>query len=95
MELLVLLELLSPDRYHGEDIGSLTTDTAAAAAGQAHGGGLGWQLGDWPGSCSTDAGAVQAEAQKVASATAEAEVGLPTHARRAGHRTATVLHTHT
>jgi hypothetical protein len=74
MELLVLLELNSPDRYHGEEAITLADGSTAAALGQMPGG-LDRQLvGDLPGSCSSNPAAVEAEARAVASAAAAAEV---------------------
>jgi hypothetical protein len=69
MELLMLLELVSPERCYGDANGSLATATppagdAAAAA----------PLPDLPGSCSTDVEALKTEAAETAAATAEADV---------------------
>lgn len=83
MELLVLLELMSPQRYQPEpDVPAATdTDTAAApapAAGQeaAAAGEACNVLPSLPGSCSTDAAALEAAAVSAASIAAAAEVSL-------------------
>lgn len=74
MELLVLLELNSPERYHGEEELLLSDGSTTAAQGEMPGG-LDRQLvGDLPGSCSSDPAAVEAEAHAVASAAVAAEV---------------------
>jgi hypothetical protein len=75
MELLVLLELITPERYHGDTTDSMATATppAAAAAGDAASASAALQV-DLPGSCSTDVAALREEAAEAAAATAAADV---------------------
>ena len=69
----MILELISPGRYQGEDVGSATAATAAAA-GPACGGQQEYILGECAGSCSSGAAALEAEAQAARLAKAAAEV---------------------
>jgi hypothetical protein len=76
MELLMLLELITPERYHGASDDSMATATpapsATAAAGDAAASAA--PQVDFPGSCSTDVAALRAEAAETAAATAAADV---------------------
>jgi hypothetical protein len=76
-ELVVILELISPGRYQGEEVGSAT---AATAAGSACAGPqdvvLGEHAQEYAGSCSTGAAALEAEAQAARVAKAAAEVSM-------------------
>lgn len=75
MELVMLLELSSPDRYHGEDLDSLARKAnAQKAAAEASGAGAAAALAQVPGRISTDVAALEVEAQAAAAAILQARV---------------------